>query len=765
MLVKNQLKSIVRIVLTGMSLLFAVNTSLSAFAATTWPKVITTPKGDITVYQPTPESLDGTSLAGRAAVSVRVKDSSKPVFGAIWITSNLVVDRDTRIAVLTDIKIPNIRFSEDVDTEVLSKITNLIEEEMPKWKLEVSMDDLISTLESASVESDSKFKNDPPEIIIANRPSVLVLIDGNPILKKLEGYEFQRVENSPFFIVFDPKEKSYFIYGDKIWFASRDIKGPWEQNKNISSSLKKLGDEIDKSENEQDQVVSLPESQAGNPPDVVPSVIVRTSPAELIVITGEPNFTPITGTNLLYVSNTESNVFMDIQSQNYFILISGRWYRSEAMTGPWSFVEADKLPAEFTKIPEGSEKDLVLASVAGTKASKEAVLDAQIPQTAEVDRKTATVTVEYDGEPKFEKVNGTTMLYAVNSPQTVLKVSNNYYCVDNGVWFESASARGPWRVADQRPEEVEKIEPSSPVYNVKYVYVYYSTPQVVYVGYTPGYYGCYVYGPTVIYGTGYPYYPWYGTVYYPRPVTYGFGMHYNPYTGWGMSFRVSYGPIHISFGSPYYHGGFYGPPMYRPPYHYHPHGGGYYGRPPGYNPGNRPAQGGRPSQLPASGGGSGNPGRHNIYTNNRAGVNPNIAQPSTGNTSGNRAATPKQQPNNIYTDKSGNVYQKTNKGWEQRQGNNWQSADKAATRPSTGSGGTSNRPATGTTRPSTGSSNSSRPATLPSVNTNDLNRQAANRDRGMTRTSNSYNYSGAAGRSASMPTRSPGAAGGGARRR
>jgi hypothetical protein len=719
-----------------------------------WPKIIKTPKGDITVYQPTPEIMDGTDLSGRAAISVLLKDAKRPVFGAIWITGKLEVDRDTRIAVLKDIKIPNIKFPDDTDTTGASNVSKLIEEDAPNWKLELSMDDLITTLESANFKGGDSYKTDPPEIIIANKPSVLVIIDGKPILKEMKGYEFQKVENTPFFIVFDPKEKEYYMYGDRVWYTSVDITGTWARLKRTSSQLKKLQEDIEKANSQQSQT-SGKEQVNEKEPETVPDIIVRTTPAELIVFNGEPQLTPITQTNLLYAKNTESNVFMDINSQSYYILITGRWYKSAELNGPWTFVEANKLPDEFKKIPEGSEKDEVLASVAGTEAAKEAILDTQIPQTAEVNRKTATVTVEYDGEPQFDKVDGTSMLYAVNSPQTVLKVGNTYYCVDNGIWFESTSAKGPWKVTDKRPEEVDQIEPSSSVYNVKYVYIYDSTPDVVYVGYTPGYYGTYIYGPTVIYGTGYPYTPWYGAYYYPRPVTYGFSMHYNPYYGWSMGFGVSYGPIHMSFGGAY-HGGYYGCPGYHPPYHYPPPGG-YYGHG-GYPPGRYPGTGGGGYNPPNQGNRPGGPQVNpNIYGNNRAGVNPNISsRPSTGTGSGGRGPTASQQPkNNIFTDNSGNVYQKNNNGqWEQRQGNSWQSSDKAATRPSTGTGAS--------TRPSTGTgSSAARPSTQPSSSRSDLDRQAASRDRGTTRTNNYSNYS---SRPSAAPARSGGFSGGGGMR-
>ena len=70
----------------------------------------------------------------------------------------------------------------------------------------------------------------------------------------------------------------------------------------------------------------------------------------------------------------------------------------------WKYIPADQLPLDFSKIPPGSPKDNVLASVAVTDAAKDAVMDAEIPQTAKVDRNTATTQVTYDGQPKFTDI-------------------------------------------------------------------------------------------------------------------------------------------------------------------------------------------------------------------------------------------------------------------------------------------------------------------------------------------------------------------------
>jgi hypothetical protein len=168
----------------------------------------------------------------------------------------------------------------------------------------------------------------------------------------------------------------------------------------------------------------------------------------------------------------------------------------------------------------------------------------------------------------------------------VIRWRGRYYCVDDGIWFESRSAVGPWSVCLVRPYVVSLIPPRYPVYYMKYVYIYDVTPDFVYMGYTPGYLNAYVYGPTVVYGTGYYYRPWYGRYYYPRPYTWGFGVRYNPWYGWGFGFGFGYDWFNISigFGNPYGWGywgcgGWWGPRVYRPvyygsPYHYR---GGYYG--------------------------------------------------------------------------------------------------------------------------------------------------------------------------------------------
>ena len=203
---------------------------------------------------------------------------------------------------------------------------------------------------------------------------------------------------------------------------------------------------------------------------------------------------------------------LDPADQRHYVLLSGRWFRSASLgEGPWEYVPHDKLPAAFARIPDAHPRGAVLASVPGTPQAKEALIDNSIPQTAEVNRTTTTYQATYDGTPKFQPIDGTSLHHAANSPVPVIQVAPNmYYSLKDGVWFTATSATGPWTVATTVPAVIYTIPPSSPLHYVTYVHVYGGTPQTVYVGYTPGYYGTVV-APSsvVVYGTGYVYPPVY----------------------------------------------------------------------------------------------------------------------------------------------------------------------------------------------------------------------------------------------------------------
>ena len=91
-------------------------------------------------------------------------------------------------------------------------------------------------------------------------------------------------------------------------------------------------------------------------------------------------YKPVAGTPLTYIDNSTGNVLRDTRNNQLYVLAAGRWFRSTTEAGPWIYVPHDKLPAEFSKIPDDSPKENVKASIAGTPQAREAAISATVPQ-------------------------------------------------------------------------------------------------------------------------------------------------------------------------------------------------------------------------------------------------------------------------------------------------------------------------------------------------------------------------------------------------
>ncbi len=724
-----------------------------------WPREIIVPEAKIEMYQPQLESFEGDKLEARAAVSVTKKGETEPVFGAVWLAARVLTDRDTRMVTLESVKMTNARFP-NATPENIEKLRVILEREIPKWDLEISLDRLLTMLdlvEKKKIASEN-LNTTPPKIIFVTHPAVLVSLDGDPELRKMENSDLMRVVNTPVFIALEPSTKVYYLKGGNDWFQALDVMGLWKEVPNPPASV------VSAAEGDWD-AGSQERSDAQTPADRKPQIIVTTEPAELIKSDGEPKYTPIEDTDLLYMSNTESDVFMEIGSQRYFILVSGRWFESASIDGPWSFVAPDKLPADFAKIPPGSEIGHVLTSIAGTVEAQEAVLDAHIPQTTAIQRD-STITVTYDGKPKFKEIKDTEMYYAVNTGYSVIRFGNLYYCCHEAVWYVSDDPKGPWAVCVSVPKEIYTIPPEYPVYNVKYVYVYDYTPSVVYVGYTPGYVGTYVYTGTVVYGTGYVYRGWYGPVYYyPRPVTYGYAVAYRPYYGWGVAAGFAAGVWASNRYGGWYGGWRGGDVDVNINRNINVNRNNIYNRRENISrnvggrdrPGagrDRPGAGkdrpGAGKDRPGAGKDRPGAGRDRPGAGkDRPGTGAGLDRPGAGRDKAGSGTRPKRE-NNVFADRDGNVHRKTDQGWQTRDKGGW--SDTSRSRPDR-------------------SSSASRDRYSSSRSRSDLNRQHQARQRGSYRTNSyrsrsgsSYSRGSRGSRGGSRPSRGGGGRRGGGRR-
>jgi len=498
-----------------------------------WPRTFEKDGNTVVIYQPQVDSWDDRrTIHFRAAVFIRKKGDTDGSYAAVTASATTWVDQQNRTVLigprhLDDFRVPGAK------PQAVETLRRVMQDVLPdEQTITIELDRLIAALALGEQRKarEAAVSFDPPVIYASQVPAILVTFAGKPRYQKVPGLDWMYSINTNWDLFFDAAASEYALLANDCWLTTKDpLKGPWTLATRLPPALSKLPVE--------DNWNDVRENLALKKPQVVPAVFTSTLPAELIVTAGPPQFEPIKATRLMRVSNSDSELFYHAAEQQYYVLAAGRWFRAKELGGPWKAATKD-LPSDFASIPDDDENAAVLASVPGTQQAAEAVVQATIPQTAVVNRKDVTISVVYQGDPRFVIIEGTTVEYATNTPYSVFLVEGKYYCCHDGIWFISPAATGPWAVATVVPAVIYTIPATHPLHNVTYVYVYDSTPETVVVGVTGGYSGQYVAAGVVLFGAGIItgailadddacWYYHYHTAYF----SYGCGVYYSHYHG------------------------------------------------------------------------------------------------------------------------------------------------------------------------------------------------------------------------------------------
>jgi hypothetical protein len=681
-------------------------------AAAAWPHTISRDGATVTVYQPQAISWpERQTLTARAAVAIARPGQSKPLLGTIELTLATRVDEAAGVVYLSNPVLLATHFP-SLDTEQASKLESKVRTALPQIDTRpVPLASVLLSLKQLPVASVA-VRNDAPAIFYSDRAASLVVFDGNPVLIPVGTTGLTYAVNTNWDVFVD--QDTWYLLNNGFWFSASAATGPYTPVARLPAAFGTLpkGESFGR-------VSRYIPAKAVTPKDRVPRIFVSTKPAEIIVTEGAPSFKSVPGTALQRVVNTASVLFFYPATGLFYLQLSGRWFSANGFNGPWQFA-TDKLPADFSLIAPNSPDAAILASVPGTVAAQEAVLKAQIPTTATLQRAAAKFTVVYSGAPHFVALPGTTLLYAANTNSYVLKIGSAYYACEGGAWFVASAPTGPWLLADSIPAVIHTIPPASPLYPVTYVQVYAVTPTTVTFGYTAGYTLGYVSYGVLVYGTGYYYPPiiiaGVVPIYYPYPYTYAGCVWYNTGTGaWARGGTV-YGPYGgAATAGTYYnpntgawvHGAaVYGPnggagawSAYNPSTGSYAHGSSSWSNGSGsanasyYNARTGVSGSTNQNANPYSRWGSSSFAGPNQTVNTQSGANANGRaggfNSSTGakgagyqnNITGGSGGLVKTQSGDVYAGHDGNIYQHTDSGWSKYDNGAWNPLQPPANKP------------------------------------------------------------------------------------
>lgn len=158
---------------------FAANAPVPATQAD-WPRNFETNGEHVEMYQPQIEKWDGNRISGRAAVAVG-KANGTPTFGVAHFSARAHIDKPSGLVQLTGIQIDSVDVP--TDANLADSIRRSLLARLPAAGMSMPLDEL-QTSYAASQELSNTMrepvKNDPPQILFATQPTVLVLVDGAP---------------------------------------------------------------------------------------------------------------------------------------------------------------------------------------------------------------------------------------------------------------------------------------------------------------------------------------------------------------------------------------------------------------------------------------------------------------------------------------------------------------------------------------------------------------------------------------------------------
>jgi len=655
-----------------------------------WPRERYQDGNRLIIYQPQVDDWKNfQDLSWRMAVSLTPK-SGKTVLGVVEMKGTTSVDNVNKLVNISNLQITNTYFP-SLDKATADKMEQAFKSFVPST-FQISLFHLIASTPKNEPPAGVQLNNDPPKIFVGYRPSILLSVNGDPVLSVGSNTNLHFVVNTQWPLFLDESASTYYLAVGQQWLTASKLDGQWSPTKKLPPEMSKVP------QDKQWSGLKKFIPPVANPKGPAPEVFYSDKPAEIILFDGQPAYAQIPNTQLEYATNTSSVVFVYKPTQQFYYLTAGRWFSAADLQGPWTYATPN-LPADFAKIPSSSPASAILATVPGTEEAKDAVLLAQVPTTMTVKptEAAAKVKVAYAGDPKFEPIKGTSMQYATNTADKVIELDGTYYLCLQGVWFMAPTATGPWSTCMSVPNEIYTIPSSSPVYNVTYVTQTANPDGTVTSNYTAGYLGSFILGAAtgaiLADGSGYWWPPYCNAgYYYPYPATYcgayyGYGYHYGtPYYdyntgayGWHGSASGPYGSAAWGAGYNPYTGTYARGGTVSTPYGtrsaaqaYNPYTGTYAQTRQGSSP---TAQWG--SSYVSRGNQSATTGHYSTANGTVAGASTSAGGKAVGaNTAWGNSAAGKTASGNMYAEHDGNVYKNTGNGWQKYDNGSWNSMNK-----------------------------------------------------------------------------------------
>jgi hypothetical protein len=337
------MEQIVRRILT---LSHTVNVSMERIVACT-PKQ--TPAKTTTVQNTPPTIFVSNTpaillqLEGQAALTDATKGGIQYVFNANW---PLFFDKTSSAYYLFD----------DAEWQTATQLTGpwTFTSKIPSSLKDLDKNDNWKTLLNESIPAPKKQSPSMPLIFYSIVPAEIILFEGAPVMKPIEGTSLTYATNTSNNVFFSQTTNLYYYLAAGRWFSAPDLNGPWTfATPNLPADFANIPDSSPASR----VLASVPGTDEAADAVMIAQIPTKTTidpkaaPAVTITYSGPPKVVTIDGTTLSYIENTTDKVIV-VGNNSYYACVSGLWYTASSAQGPWAI--ASTVPSVIYTIPSSS---------------------------------------------------------------------------------------------------------------------------------------------------------------------------------------------------------------------------------------------------------------------------------------------------------------------------------------------------------------------------------------------------------------------------
>src|SRR5947207_8746643 len=212
------------------------------------------------------------------AISLTPK-TGKTAVGVVEMKGNTNIDNVAKLVTITNAEITGTYFP-SLDKATAEKMEQLFKTFVPPT-FSISLHNLIASTPKKEVPAGVQLNNEPPKIFVGFQPSILLSVNGEPVLSVVPNTNLQFVVNTQWPLFFDESGSTYYLAVGQQWLTAKKLDGPWSAMKQLPPEMSKVP------QDKQWSALKKFIPPTANTKDVTPDVFYSDKPAEIILFDGQ----------------------------------------------------------------------------------------------------------------------------------------------------------------------------------------------------------------------------------------------------------------------------------------------------------------------------------------------------------------------------------------------------------------------------------------------------------------------------------------------